>query len=508
MRKTSTVILVLLIVCYLSAGNHGDKKRKTRIHPGDLTYQGAFRLPEGQAGSEVKTWDWGGSAMTYYPAGDPKGANDDYPGSIFGAGHAWEHQISEFSIPKPIISKQLNNLTVAKTLQGFQNILNVGNLEIPRTGLCYLTKQGNQTTDKIHFCWGYHMQEDPPDLTHGWCETNLTNPQIQRGWYLADLPTYNRNMSTNNYMFEIPKTWANKNTPGKFLATGRYRDGGWGGQGPGIFAIGPWNDGNPPASGSAIANVPLLLYDSTYTGEPAEHTMRSYHHSDEWGGAVWLTARKKSAVLFAGTKGIGDCWYGDPNGPCLECEDRGWWSTGFEGQFIFYDPDDLAKVASGVWPTWKPQPYATLNINQHLYHITSKQQKHHLGAASFDSKRGILYVFESFAEDDRPVVHAWNVSTKNRKKKISLASPNGGEKWGAGTNQYIYWTFQGKVSKVRISYSTNNGATWKTIVKKATNNGSYLWKVPNVQSSRCLVRVAEKDGNPSDESSKVFSIVK
>ena len=53
-----------------------------RIQPSDLIYRGAFRLPAGT--SDVKTWAWGGYAMTYYPGGDANGPTDGYPGSIYG----------------------------------------------------------------------------------------------------------------------------------------------------------------------------------------------------------------------------------------------------------------------------------------------------------------------------------------------------------------------------------------------------------------------------------------
>jgi len=384
-----------------------------RLQPSDLVYMGAFRLPEGTPGSEVKTWAWGGFAMTYYPNGDPGGANDGYPGSIYGAGHAWEHQVSEISIPVPVISasKNLNHLNTASTLQSFRDIYNVSNVEMPRTGMEYLPKQGSQTTDKLYFCWGAHL--DVINLTHGWCELTLSNPQIKRSWYLAcDHNEYN----TNDYLFEIPGTWAASNTPGKLLATGRFRDGGWSGQGPAIFAIGPWNQGNPPPSGTSLQYVTLLLYTSSADPEfedpSTNHTMTDYHHSDEWSGAAWITAGNKSAVVFVGTKGTGDCWYGDQNGPCLECQgERGWWSTGFEGRFIFYDPNDLAKVAAGIMQPWEPQPYATLNVDQYLYHIESSQQWYHLGAACFDRTRGFLYVFEPYVDNDKPIIHVWKVSS-------------------------------------------------------------------------------------------------
>jgi hypothetical protein len=55
-----------------------------RVQPEDLTYLGAFRLPDGPP--EIG-WYWGGTAMTYYPEGDPNGPDDGFPGSIFGTGH-------------------------------------------------------------------------------------------------------------------------------------------------------------------------------------------------------------------------------------------------------------------------------------------------------------------------------------------------------------------------------------------------------------------------------------
>ena len=254
------------------------------------------------------------------------------------------------------------------------------------------------------------MQEEPLDLTHGWCETNLSNPNISRGWYLGNIEDYVRNMSVNDYMFEIPSNWADQYVSSRKLATGRFRDGGWSGQGPALFAIAPWDHGNPPPSGTALSNTPLLLYSSTYVSD-GNNTMNNYHNSDEWAGGAWLTTSSKSAVVFVGTKGTGDCWYGDSNGPCLECPgERGWWSTGFEGQFIFYNPSDLADVASGAKQPYEPQPYATLNIDQYLFHITSTQQWYHLGAASFDREGGLFYVFEPFADGDKPIIHVWRIN--------------------------------------------------------------------------------------------------
>jgi hypothetical protein len=382
------------------------------IHPDDLVYQGVFRLPDGP---DEYGWYWGGAAMTYYPGGDPSGPADGTPGSIFGTGHDWHQYVSEISIPAPVISpaKNLEELNTATTLQEFQDIQGglFGEFEIPRVGLEYLPPQGDQTSGKLYFAWTQHMDEGGTDPTHGWSELDLSSPQTAGAWRLGDYWTY----VTTDYLFEIPRDWADAYTPGMYLATGRFRDGGQGTQGPSLLAYGPWNQGNPPAPGSALDATPLLFYGSVY--EEGSPTLDNYHHSDEWSGGAWLTAGDKAAVIFVGTKGIGECWYGCTDGTVWEppypddCPDhnRGWWSTSFEGQIIFYDPAELGAVARGEMEAWEPQPYAVLSIDDLLYHVEPGMQLFHVGAASFDRERGMLYVFEPFADGDKPLVHVWHV---------------------------------------------------------------------------------------------------
>jgi len=255
------------------------------------------------------------------------------------------------------------------------------------------------------------MGEGGTHPSHGWCELDLSNPRTAGAWCIGDY----WNFVTSDYIFAIPPAWADAHTPGMYLATGRYRDGGQGAQGPSVIAYGPWNHGNPPPAGATLHAVPLLLYGNVYT--PGSARMNNYHHSDEWSGAAWLTAGDRTAVAFVGTKGTGDCWYGCADGTVWPdeppfppaCPERGWWSTGFVGQIILYDPSDLAAVAQGRMDSAEPQPYATLNIDQHLYHVTSTQQKEHVGAASYDRQRGLLYVFEPLADDEKALIHVWRI---------------------------------------------------------------------------------------------------
>jgi len=386
------------------------------VKPGDLEYRGAFRLPDGP--DEIG-WTWCGESMTYYPKGDQRTEVDGYPGSLFGAGHNWNQHISEISIPGPVISKTKNvkDLPTAQTLQKFSNIKGglFKEIEQPRTGLAYLPKQGDQKTDKLYFCWAPHLDEGSKQPAHGMCELDLSNPKSTGLWAIGREDNY----VTTDYIFDIPQKWAEKHAQGMMLATGRFRDGGQSSFGPSLFAYAPWQSGNPPAKGSSVKAVTLLKY--TKITDEKHHKIKDYHHSDHWAGGVWMTAGKKAAVAFIGTKGTGKCWYGFANGvvwphdgpfppvPAAPNDQRGWWSTEFVGQIVFYNPDDLAAVAAGKVKPHEPQPYAKLDIDKYLFADKTRKQSL-VGASAFDRTNGLLYVFEPLADEDKSIVHVWKVN--------------------------------------------------------------------------------------------------
>ena len=69
--------------------------------------------------------------------------------------------------------------------------------------------------------------------------------------------------------------------------------------------------------------------------------------------------------------------------------------------------------------TWEPQPYASLDIDDHLYLNPAgieiemlgagAQRRYRIGDVAFDRANGLVYVLELFAEDAKPVVHVWRV---------------------------------------------------------------------------------------------------
>ena len=433
-----------------------------RLQPADLRYAGAFRLPD--AGERPRTFEYGGAAMTYHPAGDPGGQADGFPGSLFIMGHdrlAYGelpngNQVAEVSIPAPAVTAQVSGLPTAGFLQGFHDVAAghfAGLDEIPRVGMQYLDAPA--TGPLIHLAWGQHLQDGAgtTPASHAWFSPDLNAPGWQGEWYIGEQSPY----SVNGYMLEIPTSWAEAHAAGRPLGTGRFRDGGWSGMGPALFAYRPWDaSGQPRSGGTRLPETTLLLYAKSTETDQIEHYLAGYQHPDEWEGAAWITtASGKAALLFAGTKGTGArYWYGyvNPAGaelPCVEVEVvgeftacrladgsacppgdltgcaghndyRGWWSSRFDAQLIFYDPADLERVAAGEMDSWEPQPYATLDIDDRLYLNPAgietemlgagDQRRYRIGDVAYDRANGRLYLLELFADGAKPVVHVWVVA--------------------------------------------------------------------------------------------------
>ena len=432
------------------------------VDPDSISYVGAFTLPD--SGERPDNFEYGGNAMTYRPNGDSSGEDDDYPGSLFITGHdrlpydelPTGNQIAELSIPVPVNTTSVSELNQATFIQNLAEV--VGDLfddldELPRIGLQYLNN--DLTGERIHISWGQHFQdEDNP--SHAFFSTTLDTPNPQGAWYVGDASLY----SINGYMFEIPTSWADDNTDSRYLATGRFRDGGWSGKGPALYAYVPWTDaeGTLAAADATLTATTLLQYESTQTNASVTHqAMTGYQQADEWeGGAFISDSEGNTSVIFAGTKGTGDqYWYGyldseDPTAPCVDTafvneyttcwnsdgtacpaadltgcdshnDSRGWWSSRFDSYLIFYDPSDLAAVAAGTMESYEPQPYGYFDMDEYFFLNpseietdmlgTGNQQRYRIGDVTYDRTNRLLYVLELFADEAKPVVHVFSIDS-------------------------------------------------------------------------------------------------
>ena len=431
-----------------------------RLAAADFVYLGAFRLPAG--GVRPRTFAYGGAAMAFRPYANSATPADAASGSLFVVGHprlAYGElpdggQLGEIAIPKASPTREIEALPRARFLQGFHDVARgrfKGLDEIPRMGLLYLETRA--TGPLLHIAWGQHFQPDPPAASHGAVRPTLDRPEFIGEWFIEAANPY----AVQGYLMEIPREWAEKHAGGRVLATGRYRDGGWSGLGPSLYAYRPWDSqtGSMAAHGAMLTSVTLLQYPTSRETETMERAFRGYQHADEWEGGAWITTRSgKTAVLFAGTKGVGaKYWYGfaHPRGPervCVhgasvgdfpacrtadggtcapadlrECaghnDSRGWWSMRFAARFVLYDPDDFAKVIAGKMKASEPQPYAHVDIDPHLFlnpgNVETEmlgsgpQRRFRIGGVAYDRAGDRLYVLEPFADESQPVVHVWRL---------------------------------------------------------------------------------------------------
>ncbi len=90
---------------------------------------------------------------------------------------------------------------------------------------------------------------------------------------------------------------------------------------------------------------------------------------------------------------------------------------------------------------------------------------------------------------------------------LTVLSPNGGESLLSGNPYSITWSSSGTVGDVMIEYSTSSGSSWTPITTATTNDGAYIWTIPEVDSTTCLVRISgAADNIPVDTSNAIFSI--
>ncbi len=396
-----------------------------RILSHELEYKGAFRLPGDMSSSSA--WPWGGGGMTFRPGGDPSGADDGFPGSLFIEGKA--EVVAEVTIPVPGSSPDFDgdDLPRGEMLQGFADVtggMRAGVAGVDRLGdIAYVPARSGQSPKLYWTVYEYYNVSGENYLSHGASELTLSDPRPTGVWRLGSEADVNYHaMKTSDYIFPIDEEWAEANVGGKMLLSGRHRpNGAFGGaQGPALYAFAPV-DGAMPATGGALEATCLVMYPTDGDYFP------DYCADDKWSGGAWLKAGDRDAVLVIGSKGKGEERYGDGlPGDCSAA--KGFHCDPYEPQFLFYSPDDLAAVARGERQPWEVLPYETY-VPDDVFWPRCRMSP---ASCAYDPATGNLYVlqYNGAAMDYGvmvPIVHVWTVSG------VPLPPPDdGGDDDGSG----------------------------------------------------------------------------
>ncbi|MEA2061582.1 MAG: hypothetical protein U9P10_13970 [Thermodesulfobacteriota bacterium] len=374
-----------------------------------------------------------GSRSAFYPSGDPNGEGDGYPGSLFTAGHAHDDYAGEISIPAPAAAQSIADLPRARVLQAPADItggwkdncsFHPDCLYRELDGLVYLPNINKMAWNLRD--WFNTAKYDQDSL--GWSSLDMTD--AQGVWHIGprndDADLYH-NAKTSNFLFKAPESFAAQWLNNKWLIAGGTREAGalGGSQGPSLFALAPWEDGNPPASSACLDALPLVYYpeivDCVWKSTEGQGVVYpknndvcvypDYRAVDAWNGGAWVEADSGTAILITGKKGLGDNCYAAGevcNDPCMES--KGYHAYPYDPQILFYDPEHIKEVISGTRQPWQVLPCSIMSIKDIFYDECGV-----IGAASWDSGGRHLFITEKEVNDPdngfwgKTIVHVWTI---------------------------------------------------------------------------------------------------
>jgi len=89
---------------------------------------------------------------------------------------------------------------------------------------------------------------------------------------------------------------------------------------------------------------------------------------------------------------------------------------------------------------------------------------------------------------------------------LALTSPESSDVWGTGTTHNLVWQTN-FVENIKIEYTTDNGSTWNVITPSTPALAdTFAWKIPDVVSTPCKIRISDANDSTVFAVSGQFSI--
>jgi hypothetical protein len=347
-----------------------------RIFPADLTYIGAFRVPnQDNNGSPL---GYGGHALTY----------DIAAHGLFFGGHDWYQELCEVGIPPVIDLSQtasiLQNCT--DVTEGRLGQIDDGTIKLGGTLLyndrlivsaySYYDADANQLDS--HF-------SSSPDLSQ---TGELQGPYEVGNW--AGI--------VSGYMALVPPEWqADLGGPAltgncclSIISRTSF--------GPAVSVFDPDEVG----SVDPVPAAPLLYYPASDPLADWDATGPYFNGSTQIAGLAFPPGSR--SVLFVGRHGTGVFCYGtgeacnDPVNPY-----QGTHAYPYVHQVWAYDALDLLAVKAGDLQPWDVRPYAIWQLDE-----MDSTGSATISGAAYDPVSGRLYVTENYGDD--PVVHVYQLT--------------------------------------------------------------------------------------------------
>lgn len=407
-----------------------------RLRSTDLTYEGAFRLPD--------EFNWSALGMCYYPGGDSGAgsllvtgfellSDPAHPGeSCWDPSWNCHAYHGEVAIPGPAVAANWEDLPSAAILRALttfdeglattvhREYLFVSDLE-------YVPRRGTQTSDKIYgainlwYAEGAVGSDTFPTIWFA----DMSGTNARGMFHVGPQEPPHHGRKAGAYLFTVPDWYATQYLGGRTLVTGRSRgtpaDGmepitiRGGSQGPTLFAFHPWDSDNPTGNLDAM---PMLYYRVKFpgcagpnVGEKDQCDYPDYTMCDDWTGAAFVDSGERRAIMVLGYKGLGNNCYDEPP---VECHDpcsasHGYHCQPYERQVVFYDVHELGHSAMGEQNPWVVRPYEIWRPAQ--FYLGSDGCMN-AGGMAFDSAGRRVFMVErglGGTDTNAVVVHVWSL---------------------------------------------------------------------------------------------------
>lgn len=396
MRHFKALMAALIL---MAVSLHADTARL--VQPGDLVYQGSFRLPQGVIGGS--TFGYGGSGLAFNPANN----------SLFMFGHPYQSFVAETAIPSVSTTPTtIAGLPIASLLQPFmdatdglmRNVTTSPSDSVAPGGLMvqdgklyvtiYVYYDANGSQKLSHFVSGLDLSVQGDAI--GPFQVGTTAGYVSG--YMTPLPTM--------WQGPLGATSLTGNCCLSIISRTSY--------GPALFNM------NQTQLGVTVPlpSTPLVYYNATYPLGPWGGDSLLFNGSTNVTGAVLID--NTSTVLFVGVQGTGKWCYGiGTNNPALNgtiaepgvlyCYDPVNSSKGGHGYpyqyYVWaYDANDLAMVRSGQRLPYDIRPYAVWVLN-----IPFSNGIVSIGGVAWDPATRRLFISARRNDNDNPLIHVFGV---------------------------------------------------------------------------------------------------
>ncbi len=415
-NAASNVAAPLRSVTPVTTSRHPAPLHEQMVTPGNFTYLGGFRPPH--VSGMKSTFQYGGWSLAFDSHGDPTGADDGYPGSLYVVGHPNEELVAEISIPRPVISKSgvMDELSVAEVLQPFGDITGGIRAEMTQGSSEPFRIGGMHVIDeRLHWTlYKYYNVQTIDYPSHGVSALSTTRPRPEGMWHLGPPNTGRSEWHSYKhagYILEMPREFADKWFGGRNLMSGLQIATGLNiaSHGPAMYAYQLPRRGT--ANDAAIDAIPLV-YNDIHRPAPG------FNPADRWTGGAWLTVGDRETVIITGRKALGEVYYGEAR-PSDCSIDKGFHGAPYEAQMLFYAPQALIAAAHGKMEPTQVTPWYVWNqstpgggLAQYLFPSCNQ----HLGGIAYDRANHLLYLVQINAgttSDDSygvlPVIHIFRI---------------------------------------------------------------------------------------------------